>query len=985
MRARTFFSFFFLCVISFFTQSLTEDHREPQRKIDYTHLVDPFIGTAGEGNTWPGASVPFGSVQLSPDTNLEGHAIYGGYYYPDSTIIGFSHTHLSGVGEPEYRDLLFMPTTGKIKLYPGIAGEKGSGYRSSFDHANEAASPGYYRVLLRDYDVTAELTATLRCGFHRYTFPKTDSAHIIIDLVHPGGAEDLCLKKISDSEIEGLRRSHGWAWDQYVYFVARFSKPFLSINIAVNDSILPGSSEAHGKNVKAAVNFQTEKGEAVLVKVGISAVSVDGARKNLAEEIPGWNFEQVVTEAKKAWNKELGKIGVEGGTPEQQKVFYTSMYHACLSPDVFMDVDGKYRGVDHKVHEGKGFTNYTVFSLWDTFRALHPLFTIVNQKRTNDFIKSLLQMYDDGGRLPMWPLAGNYTDDMLGYHAVPVIVDAYMKGIRDYNVQKAFNAIRHSAQLDKLGLKYYKKIGYLPCDRQGESVSKTLEYCYDDWCISQMAKEMGSKDEYLYYHQRAHFYENVFDTTTGFMRGRAFDRSWLEPFDPMVNSAYSEGNAWQYMFVPHDVNGLITKMGGDQKFMKWLDTLFSMESKGKGMIGQYAHGNEPSHHLAYLYNYTGQAWKTQYLVHKILTQLYAATPDGLAGNEDCGQMSAWYILSAMGFYSVTPGQNIYIIGSPLFERATINLENGKTFVIRANNISDQNIYIQSTKLKGIPYSKSYISHEDIMNGGELVFKMGPNPNKAWGTDKNDRPFSENGPAVVQLPYIKSGDLLFLNSTLVTLGCDTENSKIRYTLDGSDPNEHSITYSKPFELKKSTVLKMQSCDKEMNPGMVVTYEFEKAILKEPAAIAKTKPGLHYDYYERFFVSAEDLDLVDPVASGTVSDFNISTLKRESYFGFKFDGYIRVPKDGIYTFFLKSNDGSRLYLDNNELIENDGNHGAIEEPGNVGLKAGLHKIVVKYIQCGGGKTLIVSWAGPGFEKREILPEELFSNINSQTLFE
>jgi len=919
--------------------------------------------------------VPFGAVQLSPDTNLEGHAIYGGYYYPDSTIIGFSHTHLSGVGEPEYRDLLFMPTTGKVKLNPGIAEAKGSGFRSAFDHSDEAVSPGYYRVLLRDYDVTAELTATLRCGFHKYTFPKTDSAHIVIDLAHPGGAEDLYIKRISDSEIEGLRRSHGWAWDQYVYFVAKFSKPFSSIDIAVNDLTLAGSSEARGKNVKAVINFQTKKGEAVLVKVGTSAVSVDGARKNLAEEIQDWNFNQVVSDAKNSWNKELAKIEVEGGTPEQQKVFYTSMYHALLSPNVFMDVDGKYRGVDHKVHEGKDFTNYTVFSLWDTFRALHPIFTIINQNRTNDFIKSLLRMYDDGGRLPMWPLAGNYTDDMLGYHAVPVIVDAYMKGIRDYDVQKAFKAVRHSAELDKLGLKYYKKLGYLPFDRQGESVSKTLEYCYDDWCISQVAKEMGSKDDYLYYHLRAHFYENVIDTSTGFMRGRAFDRSWLEPFDPMINSAYSEGNAWQYMFVPHDVNGLITKMGGDQKFSQWLDTLFSMKSKEKGMIGQYAHGNEPSHHLAYLYNYSGQAWKTQYLVHKILTQLYSATPDGLAGNEDCGQMSAWYILSAMGFYSVTPGQNIYIIGSPLFERATINLENGKTFVIRANNISDQNIYIQSSKLNGLPYTKSYISHDDIMNGRELVLEMGPNPSKAWGTEKNDRPFSENGTEVVQPPFIKSGDLLFINSSVVTLGCDTENSIIRYTLDGSEPSEQSVTYTKPFELKESTVLKMQSYHKEMNPGMAVTYEFEKAELKEPASITEIMPGLHYDYYERFFVSAEDLDLVDPVSSGTITDFNISELKRENYFGFRYAGYIRVSTDGIYTFFLKSNDGSRLYLDGEELIENDGNHGAIEEPGSIGLKKGLHKIEVKYFQCGGGKTLKVCWAGPGFERHEVRAQELF----------
>ena len=936
---------------------------------DYTRLVDPFIGTAGDGNTYPGASVPFGGVQLSPDTNLDGHAIYGGYYYPDSTIFGFSHTHLSGVGEPEYRDVLLMPTTGKIALYPGKANQKGSGYYSAFSHKNEVASPGYYQVMLSDYQVKAELTATLRCGFHRYTFPKSDSAHIIIDLAHPGGAEELYIKKVSQTEIEGLRRSHGWAWDQYVYFVARFSKPFSSIDLAINDSILPDLQEAHGKNVKAVLNFQTKNGEAILVKVGISAVSVNGARMNLDAEIPDWNFDKVVSNAKKDWNKELSKIEVSGGTPDQQKIFYTSLYHTLLSPNIFMDVDGQYRGVDHQVHEGKGFTNYTVFSLWDTFRALHPLFTIINQNRTNDFVKSLLSMYTDGGRLPMWPLAGNYTDDMLGYHAVPVIVDAWLKGIRDYDVDKAFTAIKHSAGLDKLGLKYYKKLGYLPYDRQGESVSKTLEYSYDDWCIAQMAKSLGAKEDYNYFNQRAHFWENVFDTSTGFMRGRAFNKSWLQPFDPLINSAYSEGNAWQYMFVPHDINGLITKMGGNGKFVSWLDTLFAMKSNEKGMIGQYAHGNEPSHHLAYLYNYAGEAWKTQFLTHKILTGLYSATPDGLAGNEDCGQMSAWFVMSAMGFYSVAPGQPSYLTGSPLFEKTTINLENGRKFVIRANHVSSQNIYIQSAKLNGSSYTRSYISHQSIMDGGELIYEMGPAPNKSWGTNINDRPVSDNGSPVVSPPYLQSGDTLFLDSTTITLGCDSGNSIIRYTLNGSEPGEQSAIYTKPIELKESAVLKMKSFHQYISPGLTVTYKFTKAVLNEPVIVTDNKPGLNFDYFERFFVSAEDLNQVDPVSSGRVPDFDIGISKNETYFGIRFTGYFRAQKDGIYTFYLISNDGSRLYIDDKEVIENDANHGAIEEPGSIGLKAGPHKIRVNYFQCGGGKTLKVNWSGPGFGKRGV----------------
>ncbi len=948
-------------------------------KDDLTTLVNVFIGTDGEGHTYPGASLPFGGVQLSPDTRLTGQASCGGYYYPDSSIIGFSHTHLNGVGEPEFRDVLFMPATGKIQLLPGDEKNTSSGYRSSYRHKDEKASPGYYSVLLRDYGIKAELTATLRSGFHKYTFPESDSAHIVIDLAHPGGAEDLFIRKVSNTEIEGLRRSHGWAYDQYVYFVARFSKPFSFLVLAVNDTLQENLMEAKGKNVKAIINYQTSEGEEILVKVGISAVSTEGAGKNLEAEIPDWNFNEIVKAAKNAWNKELSKIEIKGGTEEQRAVFYTSMYHASLSPDIFMDTDGKYRGIDRKIHTAKGFTNYTVFSLWDTFRALHPLFTIINQEKTVDFIRSLLQKYDDGGRLPMWPLVGNYTDDMLGYHAVPVIADAYVKGIRNYDVKKAYKAVKHSAELDKLGLKYYKKTGYLPYDRQGESVSKTLEYCYDDWCISQMAKDLGTKDDYLRYQQRAHFYANVFDESTGFMRGKSFDWRWLEPFDPLKNSAYSEGNAYQYMFVPHDVDGLMHLMGGEKQFSKWLDVLFSLESEdnqGRN-IGQYWHGNEPGHHLPFMYDYTGEAWKTQALVRQILTEQYANTPDGLAGNEDCGQMSAWYILSSLGFYPVAPGQNIYAIGTPLFDEAVIHLENGKDFTVKAKNISPANLYIQSATLNGKLYPKSFLRHEDIMNGPELVFEMGPEPNESWGTKKDDRPWSENGESPVSLPYIKSGSRLFLHSAEVSLACDTKDAEIRYTLDGSLPTEESLLYSGPFRISKSCLLSMKAFHKGLESSIPVNVDFRKADFKKPVKTIRLKPGLHYDYFQRFFVTTDDLDTAIPVRSGVVDKFTISHAGKDSYFGFRYAGFLKVPKDGIYTFYLESNDGSRLFIDENELIENDANHGAVEEPESIALKAGYHKILVKYFQCGGGKKLKVSWEGPGFSKKEIQSKYLFYN--------
>jgi predicted alpha-1,2-mannosidase len=934
-------------------------------------LVDPFIGTGADGNTWPAASMPFGGVQLGPDTRLNS---CGGYASADSIIQGFTHTHLNGVGEPEYRDVLLMPFTGKTYFTPMEPGKKG--YGSAFDHLNEKASPGYYSVLLKDFKIQAELTTTLRAGFHKYTFPESDSAKILIDLAYPFGTEVLKIKKISDTEIEGLRRSHGWAWDQYVYFVARFSKPFTSIEIAVNDSIQKELSEAEGKNIKAVVNFQTKTNEEILVKVGISAVSAEGARKNLDAEIPNWDFDGVKKAAETAWAKELSIIEIEGGTEAQRKIFYTAMYHAHLSPCTFSDIDGQYRGVDHQIHQS-ATTHYTVFSLWDTYRALHPFFTITDQKRTNEFVTSLLQMYDDGGRLPMWPLAGNYTDDMLGYHSIPVIADAYMKGIRGYDVEKAFTAMKHSAELDKLGLKYYKQIGFLPCDRQGESVSKTLEYCYDDWCISQVAKVMDKHADYETYNQRAHYWENVFDPSVGFVRGKSYNREWLAPFDPTVNSAYSEGNAYQYMYVPHDVDGLAAKFGSDEAFGIWLDTLFTLESKRgeRGSIGQYWHGNEPGQQLPYLYNYVGQAWKTQKLVNRILNELYTVEPDGLAGNDDCGQISAWYLLSSMGFYPVAPGQTIYAIGSPLFPKATIHLEIGKKFVIKANNVSGENIYIQSARLNDSDYTKSYLKHEDIMNGGELVFEMGATPNKNWGTAKTDRPYSENGEPVVQPPFVKTGDLLFEKSTTVELACETANSTIRYTLDGLEPTENSALYEKPFEISLSAILKMKAFAPDRKPSQVYTWKFEKAVPKEAVSLTSAKPGLKFEYFEKFFVNVTDLDLVEPVFSGLTKNFKIDEKKRENYFGFHYSGFIKVPKDGIYTFYLKSNDGSRLFIHGEELIENDAKHGAVEEPGSVALKAGYHPIMVKYMQCGGGKSLLVSWSEPGMTKHEIQEKELF----------
>ncbi len=728
------------------------------RSKDFTQYVNPFIGTDGHGHTFPGATVPFGMVQLSPDTRISGWDACGGYHYSDHTIIGFSHTHLSGTGCIDYGDILLMPTVGKLRLQEGTEKNPESGYRSRFRHEQEFAAPGYYRVFLDDYQIQVELTATQRAGFHKYTFPASDEARIVIDLLHGLGPDKVIearLNFVNDSLITGLRRSEGWAKDQKVYFAALFSKPFEEYGIAVDGKLEKFRKSATGKNVKAYVKYKTGQGETILVKVGLSAVSEQGALKNLKKEIPDWNFDRVRNQAKEVWNRHLKKIEVEGGSRERRIAFYTALYHAMIAPNLFMDADGKYRGMDGKIHQAKDFVNYTIFSLWDTFRAEHPLFTIIDQKRTVDFIKTLLVKYQEGGILPIWELAGNYTGTMIGYHAIPVIVDAYVKGIRDFDVALAYQAMKHSAMQDHRGLKYYKTLGYIPYDKEShQSVSRTLEYAYDDWCIAQIAKALGHEEDFKLFNARAQFYKNVFDSKIGFMRGRNSDGQWRVPFDPAAihsngGEDFTEGNSWQYtFFVPHDIENFIQLFGGTAPFVKKLDSLFYQkppENPGlldfTGLIGQYAQGNEPSHHIAYLYNYAGKPWKTQRIVRTIMDSLYTANPDGLCGNEDCGQMSAWYIFSAMGIYPVSPGLKEYVIGSPVFDKVTIHLENGRQFTIKAENNSQENFYVQSVKKDGAPYSKTYITHDDILNGVTLIFKMGDKPNKNWGVDKDDLPHS----------------------------------------------------------------------------------------------------------------------------------------------------------------------------------------------------------------------------------------------------
>jgi predicted alpha-1,2-mannosidase len=566
--------------------------------------VNPFIGTDGHGHTYPGSSMPFGMVQLSPDTRLDGWDGCSAFHDSDTIIYGFSHTHLSGTGCSDYGDILVMPFTGNISL-------KDYGFASSFSRTSETATPGYYSVFLEKYHVKAELTSTNRVGFHRYTFPADGKAGIVVDLKHRDKVLKSGITLVTNDEIEGYRISQAWAAKQMIYFVAKFSRPFNEVNI---DSL------------QAFLTFSDNKNEPVLVKLGISGVSIEGARKNLEAEIPEWDFDSIRLQAQVTWNAELGKIRLEGATDEKQVVFYTAMYHTMLQPNIFNDVDGQYRGRDFEVHKTQGFSYYTVFSLWDTYRAAHPLYTILETNRTNDFIKTFLRQYKEGGMLPVWELSSNETGCMIGYHAIPVIADAYLKGIHDYSASDALEAMKHSAMQDHLGLKYFKIKGYIPADKEGESVSKTLEYAYDDWCIAMMAKKMGKEDDYRTFIARAQYYKNIFDPSTGFFRAKA-NETWFSPFEPAeVNFNYTEANAWQYAFyVPQDIEGLMELMGGREKFATKLDELFSTDSRTtgreqadiSGLIGQYAHGNEPSHHMAYLYNFVLQPWKTQEIVHRI--------------------------------------------------------------------------------------------------------------------------------------------------------------------------------------------------------------------------------------------------------------------------------------------------------------------------------------------------------------------------------
>lgn len=788
-------------------------------------LVNPFIGTGGHGHTYPGAVAPFGMLQVSPDSRLDGWDGCSAYHYSDDVIYGFSHTHLSGTGVSDYGDLLLMPMIDQGFLNNGS--EKGieNGYASRFSHEKEKAEAGFYEVEL-DNGVKVELTTGQRVGIQRYSFPKSaKKAYVVIDLKHRDQLIDVELKVNGENELLGFRRSNAWATDQQFYFVLQFNQEFQSIEFE-QDSV-----NGVLKNSKALLQFDPK--EPLVTKVGASSVSIEGARKNLNAELQDFDFDALRKKTQEAWEKQLAKIKVKSDNLEQKKIFYTALYHNFIVPNLFSDVDGRYRGLDGKVHQAD-HDIYTIFSLWDTYRATHPLYNLVARDQNLNFVKTMLRHYQDGGKLPVWELAGNETNCMIGYHSVSVISDAYNKGLIDFDTKLALEAMQASAlNKEDDGLVAIQKKGFIEMTDNPESVSKTLEYAYDNWCIAQFAKSLGQDSVYDQFIELAQIYKGVFDPQTNFMRARV-NGGWFHPFSPAeVNFNYTEANSWQYsLYVPQDIEGWIQLAGGASALSSYLDSLFltSSDMGGHaqaditGLIGQYAHGNEPSHHMAYLYNYAGQPQKTQTRVRQILSTLYSNAPDGLSGNEDCGQMSAWFIFSAMGFYPVTPGSDIYAIGSPLFDEVELKIGEKPLKIIAKNN-SAEHIYVQSLSLNGEKISTSYLSFEQLKAGGELVFEMGPKASE-WATAKENWPRSSIPTAynICVVPYFTASTAAFVDSMQVEIA-QTSGDSIFYWTGDEEGFIRAQYYEKPFRIfEKTTIFSCAVNSKGVKSNLIkATYQ------------------------------------------------------------------------------------------------------------------------------------------------------------------
>ena len=942
-------------------------------------FIDPFIGTGFHGHTYPGATVPFGAVQLSPDTRAGNWDACAGYHYDDSTLTGFSHTHLSGTGCIDLGDLLIRPTTQTVdpSRQPMYA-------PAAFRHEDEKAEAGYYAVLLHEEGIRAELTATAHTGVHRYTFPKESTPTVIVDLKHSLDNEHIyesSLQVVNPHEMTGMRNTRGWSDNQRIYFVIQCSQPFEKATLVSNQKALEGK-EAEGTDLQALLKFKGHTSEPIVMKVGLSIVSVENARENLQAEVEGFDFDAVKQAAYHTWNDAVSAIKVEGGTEEQKTNFYTALYHSMVVPNVVSDVNGQYRRHDQTIGQlPQGAVQYSTFSLWDTFRAWNPMMTLIDTTLVTNMIHSFLHIYDASGELPLWPLSAGETGTMIGYHSASVIADAYMKGIRGFDAEKALEALVVSSEKNQKGADYYISKGFIPSNIKKESISCLLEFAYDDWCIAQLAQALGKQEIYDTYIRRSQQYLNVFDGATRFFRPKRMDGNWETPFNPNeVGRAYTEATAWQYrFFVPHDVNGMVQLFGGKEAFTSALDDIFHTDAQVDGdlvditgLIGQYAHGNEPSHHIAYLYNYIGQPWKTQAMTRRLLDEMYAPTPEGIVGNEDCGQMSAWYILSSLGLYAVCPGSNEFTFTTPLFEKATLQLANGKTLTITANH-PEKNLYIDKVELNGKEIETNFVTYEQLMGGGELHFSLTDQPNRKRGVTADSAPYSFTKEAVVSIPYVDKDLNLFMDSVTVNLATATAGATVHYTLDGSEPTQQSPVFNAPLVLKNTTQVNAKAFKDGFQPSSTLSILATKAVLNRGKIILDHQPknGTTYKYYEGHFQKVADMQQKHFVEKGIVSEPSLDKARQEDHYGFEFSGLIDVPEDGVYTFQTRSDDGSVLYIDQILVVDNDGSHAAIPATGSIALKKGWHSYRLLYIEDYEGQHLSWAWKLPSGEKLEPIP--------------
>ncbi|MCC5930072.1 MAG: GH92 family glycosyl hydrolase [Cyclobacteriaceae bacterium] len=939
-------------------------------KKDLSSYVNPFIGTGAHGHTYPGASLPHAMVQLSPDTRTGNWDACAGYHYSDSSIMGFSHTHLSGTGVADFGDILFLPVTLEASKYQYAP--------VSFSHKNEKAAPGYYAVKL-DNGVFSELTVTPHVGIQRHTASKGAEMGMWIDVTHQLADEEIIhafFERIDDYTIRGRRKAIGWAENQDIYFITRFSAKIKDIEWQT------GNFDPGQKFPKAAgvIHFdELPKGQ-IEIATGLSFVSLENAAKNLIAEYPDFDFEGAKLKAREIWNDRLSRYQIESKDENKMTVFYTAVYHTALVPNLYSDVDGSYRGMDQAIRKSS-HPYYSTFSLWDTFRAWHPLMTLEDSTFVNDMIRSMITMSVENDFFPMWAFASSETGTMIGYHGASVLVDAFNKGIRGYDAKLALSELVKSSGKGVRGRELYREKGFLPANRFKESVSRTLEYAYNDWCISALADSLTAHELAAQYKKDALNYRKVFDGSTGFFRGKNEDGSWREPFMPdHVSREFTEATPWQYrFFVPHDIKGLSSMFGTKEALEMALDSLFSVESEVKGnmpditgLIGQYAHGNEPSHHMAYLFNYLNQPAKTAYWVSKILNEMYTNTPEGIIGNEDCGQMSAWYVFSSMGFYPVCPGSNEYIIGTPNFTSLTLRLYNGNELRIEADKEpSPRNPYVKTLTWNGEALSRPFIRHEEIMQGGILRFELSSNSGDSFYDGV--LPYSLSTHAEPAMPYCASTGGYFEDQIEIVMGTRSPGAKVFYSLDGGQPN---IEYKAPFMLDRDAQIKAITLDKDGSQSDVMFMDFIRVKYQNPLSLNyKPRQGLRYWYYEGKYQSVFDMNPATLISRGIISNFSFEPARIDDHFGFIYEGLIQVPETALYEFFTYSDDGSVLWINNQLVVDNDGSHASIRSDGKIGLKAGLHRLKLAYFEDYEGQELRVGYRLPGGRDQYVEEDMLF----------